>query len=86
MHFKRTGTGKSIVSGSFIEALKHIWIDMGVMNCVKDIGTGKSYQGGVSPAVFQQLGAWTKFDQGDFVGIDSSLTTSSGDSLEWVWN
>ena len=39
LHYNRKSTGHRIVKDAYIEALKHIWMDIGVLGCIKDIGT-----------------------------------------------
>jgi len=34
---------------------------------------------------FTSLGSWTRFDQGDFVGINSTLKDDDGNTEEWKW-
>ena len=42
LHYNRRSTGHKIVQGAYIDALKHIWMDIGVFGCPKEIGT-KNY-------------------------------------------
>ena len=39
LHYNRKATGHRIVKDTYIEALKQIWMDIGVLGCIKDIGT-----------------------------------------------
>ena len=40
LHYNRKATGHRIVKEVYIEAMKVIWMELGVWTCINDIGTG----------------------------------------------
>ena len=84
LHYNRKATGHRIVKEVYIEAMKVIWMELGVWTCINDIGTGTFMQPS-NVLTFTDYGTWTTFDQGDFVGIDSTLRDTQGNPYSWDW-
>jgi len=86
LHYKRRGFGHQIYATEWIEILKIIWIELGIYNCIVDIGSRRPWRNFKNSFFdFQHMGTWTPFDQGDFVGVDTTLTDSNGNKQEWIW-
>jgi len=65
--------------------MKTIWIEVGIFKCQQEIYSRRSFKEPAQIFTFTNLGSWTRFDQGDFVGIDSMLRDGDGNSEEWKW-
>ena len=52
LHYNRSSTGHSIQAAMYIEALKVIWMELGVWSCITDVGTGTYMKDPASPLDF----------------------------------
>jgi len=83
LHFKRVAGASD--PDDWVEAMKKMWIELGIFNCARDMGSRTGYSQPASILTFLNYGSWTRFDQGDFVGVDSTLKDANGDSQEWIF-
>ena len=74
MNFVSEDVGHIIEDDKMLEGLKQMYVDLGYATDSTDFVT--SYEN------YETYGTWTKFDQGDFVGVDSTLDKG----IEWNWN
>ena len=72
--------GHYFQKGYMLPGLKQLYVDLGYASDLND------FEPSVPEAELGNYGAWMDFDQGDFVGVDSTLKDEDGKTKAWKWS